>query len=61
MMSSWWTGKFKHTWKVERVEILMDKLYGAANEGLEVYIGDTLCGTVTSPINGAWMTVNCEG
>ena len=40
---------------------MTDKLFGAALNGLNVYIDNYLCGTLSNGVNGAWNNVNCPG
>lgn len=58
-LQAWWTAEFKENFNVTRVSLLMDKLYGASADGLTVKIGDTLCATLSGPVNGAWMHLDC--
>jgi len=57
---SWWTGRFKGQWDVNRIRILPDKLFGSSLGGAKVIVGNTECATIPEDVTaGEWADISC--
>jgi hypothetical protein len=58
---AWWKAKFGVKVTITKVQILNrgDCCAGRLNKA-KVFVGETLCGTISNPPSGAWVDVNCK-
>jgi len=57
----WWKANFGVNVVVTKVQILnRGDCCGDRLKDAKVFVGDTLCGTIKKPEQGAWISVKCS-
>ena len=57
----WWKARFGSTVTVTKVKILnRGDCCGKRLDGAKIFIGENLCGTISNPEQGEWLTMKCK-
>jgi len=57
----WWKASFGATVTITKVQILnRGDCCGKRLDGAKVFVGEQLCGTISNPEAGAWVSVSCK-